>query len=87
MSLSAAAAAVTGGGKALSSGLGSYTVVVEEERVIDAEEGEAERFRVIAYSGYQGEQEPRALVVEGERLEVVSIQDRWYDPLAWDRFP
>ena len=37
-------------------------------------------FQVIAYSGYQGEQEPRALVVEGNRLAVVGIVDRWYDP-------
>ena len=36
--------------------------------------------KVHAYSGYQGEQEPRALEVEGERLEVLGIADRWYDP-------
>ena len=36
--------------------------------------------RVIAYSGYQGEQEPRALEHDGERLEVLGIADRWYDP-------
>ncbi len=41
-----------------------------------------ERFRVVAYSGYHGEQEPRALIVEGQRLEVVEIRDRWYDPRA-----
>jgi hypothetical protein len=35
---------------------------------------------VIAYSGSQGEQEPRALVHEGERLDVLGIADRWYDP-------
>jgi hypothetical protein len=36
--------------------------------------------QVIAYSGHTGEEEPRALVVEGERLEVLGIADRWYDP-------
>ncbi len=41
-----------------------------------------EGFRVIAYSGYHGEQEPRALIVGGQRLEVVEIRDRWYDPRA-----
>lgn len=35
---------------------------------------------VIAYAGYMGEQEPRALVYEGQRLEVLGIADRWYDP-------
>lgn len=36
--------------------------------------------QVVAYSGYQAEQEPRALIVEGRRLEVTCIEDRWYDP-------
>ena len=40
------------------------------------------RFQVVAYSGYQGEQEPRALVAGERRLEVVDIGDRWYDPRA-----
>ena len=53
-----------------------------EEGLTEAEEQEQERFRVVAYCGYQGEQEPRGLVVEGERLDVVAIQDRWYDPRA-----
>lgn len=35
---------------------------------------------VIAYAGYQGEQEPRVLVIEGARLDVLGIVDRWYDP-------
>lgn len=38
------------------------------------------RIQVIAYAGYQGEQEPRAIVIDGERLEVLGIADRWYDP-------
>lgn len=38
--------------------------------------------KVIAYSGYKGEQEPRALVVDGERLDVLGVADRWYDPQA-----
>ncbi len=50
---------------------------MDEDRVTDAED-----FRVLAYSGYQGEQEPRALIVDGERLDVVAIEDRWYDPQA-----
>jgi hypothetical protein len=39
-----------------------------------------EDIEVIAYSGYQGEQEPRALIYEKERLDVLGIADRWYDP-------
>ncbi|MCP4664556.1 MAG: hypothetical protein GY856_54925 [bacterium] len=38
--------------------------------------------QVVAYSGYQGEQEPRALVVGGHRHEVVEIDDRWLEPDA-----
>jgi hypothetical protein len=45
-------------------------------------EDQEPEFRVIAYSGYQVEQEPRALIVEGQRLEVVEVEDRWYDPRA-----
>ncbi len=41
-----------------------------------------EAIEVVAYSGYQGEQEPRALIISGERLDVVAIVDRWYDPEA-----
>ncbi len=37
---------------------------------------------VVAYSGYQGEQEPRALVIGGRRYEVVAIDDRWLEPAA-----
>lgn len=38
--------------------------------------------KVIAHSGHRGEQEPRALVVEGVRVEVSGIADRWYEPDA-----
>ena len=35
---------------------------------------------VIAYSGYRGEQEPRAVVVAGERLPVREVKRRWRSP-------
>ena len=39
--------------------------------------------RVGAYSGYKGEQEPRWIELgDEERLEVLGIADRWYDPSA-----
>jgi len=37
---------------------------------------------VIAYAGYRGEQEPRAVVLEGRRLGVAQIERRWRDPDA-----
>ena len=36
--------------------------------------------KVIAYSGFAGEQEPKALIYEDERLDVLGVADRWYDP-------
>jgi hypothetical protein len=36
--------------------------------------------RVESYAGYKGEQEPRALVVDGERRRVLSVADRWLGP-------
>ncbi len=39
-------------------------------------------FDVVAYSGYRGEQEPRAIIVDGERYDVMGIDDRWHDPDA-----
>ena len=38
--------------------------------------------QVIAYCGYRGEQEPRAVIVDGERHEVIAIDDRWIEPGA-----
>jgi hypothetical protein len=38
--------------------------------------------RVETYSGMKADEEPRALWVEGRRLRVLGIADRWYDPAA-----
>lgn len=35
---------------------------------------------VIASRGTAGEQEPSVILLNGERLEVLGIDDRWYDP-------
>lgn len=35
--------------------------------------------RVLAYSGYRGEEEPRAIEVEGRQLEVTVLR-RWQGP-------
>lgn len=34
--------------------------------------------RVEAYAGYKGEETPRAFTVDGTRLEVQTVVDRWY---------
>jgi hypothetical protein len=44
-----------------------------------------ERIRVIAYSGYKGEETPRAFVLGDKRIEVVEIQDRWIEEGIEDR--
>jgi hypothetical protein len=38
------------------------------------------RLQVECYAGYKGEQEPRAIVVDGERMTVLAVADRWYGP-------
>ena len=38
--------------------------------------------KVIAYSGASAEQEPRAIVIDGQRLEVLGVSDRWLGPNA-----
>jgi hypothetical protein len=40
---------------------------------------------VTSYAGHQGDQEPRSVVLRGERLSVVSIERLWREPDG-DRF-
>ncbi len=35
---------------------------------------------VVAYAGYRGEQEPRAVVIDGDRLAVRRVKRRWRAP-------
>jgi hypothetical protein len=37
---------------------------------------------VIGYSGYIADEEPRAVVVDGRRLEVARVERRWREPEA-----
>jgi len=37
---------------------------------------------VICYSGYAADEEPRAVVVDGRRLQVVAVERRWQEPEA-----
>jgi hypothetical protein len=36
-------------------------------------------FKVTAYAGYRGEEDPRSFVVDGEEVIVVQIMDRWVE--------
>jgi hypothetical protein len=44
-----------------------------------------EKIRVIAYSGYRGEEAPRDFMLAGRRIEVVEIQERWIEEGIGDR--
>jgi hypothetical protein len=35
---------------------------------------------VICYSGYAADEEPRAVIVAGRRVEVLAIERRWLEP-------
>lgn len=38
------------------------------------------RIRVECHSGYRADEEPRALYLDGRRIAVVALVDRWFDP-------
>lgn len=38
-----------------------------------------EKIEVIAYSGYRGEERPRAFIKNGERIEVIEILSQWME--------
>ena len=42
-------------------------------------EESGERVEVIAYSGYRGEETPRAVVFRGKRMEVIEILKQWVE--------
>jgi hypothetical protein len=43
------------------------------------------KIHVIAYSGYRGEETPRAFTLGGRRIEVVEIQESWIEGGIEDR--
>jgi len=43
------------------------------------------RIEVIAYSGYRGEETPRAFTLQDKRIEVAEIQERWVEEGFKDR--
>ena len=44
-----------------------------------------EKIEVIAYSGYRGEETPKAILFHGERIEVIEILKRWIEERSEDR--
>jgi len=44
-----------------------------------------ERLKVIAYSGYRGEETPRTILLHGERIEVFEILSQWIEEKSDDR--
>jgi len=44
-----------------------------------------EKIRVLAYSGYRGEETPRAFMLDDRRTEVVEIQESWTEEGIRDR--
>ncbi len=44
-----------------------------------------EKIGVIAYSGYRDEEAPRAILRQGERIEVTEILERWIEERSEDR--
>jgi hypothetical protein len=44
-----------------------------------------EKIEVIAYSGYRGEETPRIILHQGERIEVIEILDQWIEERSENR--
>jgi hypothetical protein len=44
-----------------------------------------EKIEVIAYSGYRGEETPRAMILRDERIEVAEILRMWIEEGLEDR--
>jgi hypothetical protein len=43
------------------------------------------RIEVITYSGYRGEESPRAFMLNGEKIEIARILDMWVEEGVEDR--
>ncbi|HLO25239.1 MAG TPA: hypothetical protein VK187_03940 [Geobacteraceae bacterium] len=38
-----------------------------------------ERIEVTAYAGYRGDETPRCMVLDGKRIDVVRVLERWVE--------
>lgn len=43
------------------------------------------RIEVFCYSGYRGEEKPRAFILEGKRIEIIEILTSWVEEAVGDR--
>ena len=43
------------------------------------------KFEVVSYSGYRGEETPRAFILGSERVEVVEVLERWKEQRVAER--
>mgnify|MGYP001043449285 CR=1 FL=1 len=44
-----------------------------------------EKIRVVAYSGYRGEETPKTIIHHHEKIEVIEILSRWIEEGLGDR--
>jgi hypothetical protein len=44
-----------------------------------------DKVEVIAYSGYRGEEIPKAILLDNQRIEVVEILESWVEEWLEDR--
>jgi hypothetical protein len=44
-----------------------------------------EKIQVISYSGYRGEQTPRAMILQNKKVEVLEILSQWVEEGVEDR--
>ena len=44
-----------------------------------------ERVKVIAYSGYRGEETPRIILLHAERIELIEILSQWVEERSKNR--
>jgi len=44
-----------------------------------------QRIKVIAYSGYRGEETPRTIILHDKTIEVVEIQNMWIEESVEER--
>jgi hypothetical protein len=47
--------------------------------------GSEPKIKVIAYSGYRGEEAPRTILLRGERIEVIEVLKQWIEEGLEDR--
>lgn len=43
------------------------------------------KFEVVSYSGYRGEETPRAFILGSRRVEIVEVLDRWKEQRVAER--